>query len=84
MIVNIVVVKIFVVDYIDRLTIAYIIVNYTLIENKIVVDMQIVNNVINIKIVDIIVVDILKLNRNENWRWRKIIERCWMQFETII
>ena len=46
--------------------------------------MQVINNVINIKIVDIVVVDILKSNRNENWRWRKIVERCWIQFETIV
>ena len=68
MIVNIVVVEIFIVDYIDWLTIVNIVVNYTSIKNIIVVDTQIVNNVINIKIVDIVIVDILKLNRNENWR----------------
>ena len=66
------------------MTIVYIVVNYTSIENIIVVNMQVINNVINIKIVDIVVVDILKSNRNENWRWRKIVERCWIQFETIV
>ena len=66
LIINIVVVKIFVVNRINRLTIAYIIINYTSIKNIIVVDTQIVNNVINIEIVDIVVVDISKLNQNEN------------------
>ena len=66
MIVDIVVVKIFIVNYIDRLTIVHIVVNYTLIKNIIVVDTQIINNVINIKIVNIVVIDILKLNQNEN------------------
>ena len=66
MIVDIIVIEIFVVDYIDRLTIAHIIVNYTSIENIIAVDTQIVDNVINIKIVDIVIVNISKSNRNEN------------------
>ena len=66
MIVDIVIVKNFVVDYIDRLTIVHIVVNYTLIKNIIVVDTQTVNNVINTQIVDIVVVNILKSNRNEN------------------
>ena len=66
MIVDIVVVENFVVDYIDRLTIAHIVADYMSIENIIVVNTQTVDNVINIKIVDIAVVDILKSNRNEN------------------
>ena len=65
MIANIVVVEIFVVDYIDRLTIVHIVVNYMSIKNIIVVNTQIVNNVINIEIADIVVVNILKSNRNE-------------------
>ena len=66
MIIDIAVIKNFVVNYIDRLTTAYIVVDYTSIKNIIVVDTQTVNNVINIKIVDIVVVDILKLNQNES------------------
>ena len=66
MIVNIVVIEIFVVDYINRLMTVHIVVNYTSIKNIIVVDTQIVDNVIDIKIVDIVIVDILKSNQNEN------------------
>ena len=84
MIVDIVVVKIFVVNCIDRLTTAHIIIDYTSIKNIIVVNTQIVDNVIDIEIVDIVIVDISKSNRNENWRWRKIVKRCWIQFVTIV
>ena len=66
MITDIVVVKIFVVDHINRLIIAHIVVDYTSIKNIIIVNTQIADNVINIKIADIAVIDILKLNRNEN------------------
>ena len=62
MIVDIVVIKFFVVDYIDRMLIEHIVVNYKQVKNIIVIDTQIVNNVINIKIDNSIVVNILKSN----------------------
>ena len=66
MIIDIVVAEIFVADHTDRLMIAHIVADYTLIKSMIVVDTQIVDNVTNIEIADIVIVDILKLNRNEN------------------
>ena len=66
LIADIVVVEIFVVDYINRLTTAHIVANYTLIKNIIIVNTQTADNVINIKIIDIVSINILKSNRNEN------------------
>ena len=47
LIINISVVEIFVVDYINRLTIVYIVADYTLIKNIIVVDTQIVKLIVS-------------------------------------
>ena len=83
MVADIVVAEIFVADHTDRLMVAHTAADYTSIESMIVVNTQTADNVTDIKTADIAVVDTLKSSRNESWRWRKIAERCWMQFEAI-